>query len=152
MSQIDHWARPRRPRKKRGELFGVGLVMLAAIGVWLLSGSNPGTPTSVRPPPEPTPSATVPALPVVAVAQLPAEAREVLERIDRGGPFRYDRDGSVFGNLERRLPQKPYGYYAEYTVQTPGSSDRGPRRIVTGDSAELYWTADHYESFSRIVR
>jgi guanyl-specific ribonuclease Sa len=33
---------------------------------------------------------------------------------------------------------------------TPGSEDRGARRIITGSAGEKYWTADHYASFSRI--
>lgn len=38
--------------------------------------------------------------------------------------------------------------YHEYTVITPGSDDRGARRIVTGEEQqEDYYTADHYESF-----
>jgi ribonuclease T1 len=88
---------------------------------------------------------------VVRVADLPTEARDTLRLIDRGGPFPYRKDGSIFGNRERRLPQKPYGYYREYTVPTPGAPDRGARRIVTGGAVERYYTPDHYRSFRRIV-
>jgi ribonuclease T1 len=35
-------------------------------------------------------------------------------------------------------------------VVTPGSHDRGARRVITGSGSERYWTADHYASFSRI--
>ena len=35
---------------------------------------------------------------------------------------------------------------------TPGSTDRGARRIIAGDSGEFYWTQDHYGSFERIAR
>ncbi|MEQ6901189.1 ribonuclease domain-containing protein [Nocardioides sp. YIM 152588] len=92
-------------------------------------------------------------LPVVVVADLPAEAAETLRLIDDGGPFPYpDSDGSTFGNYEGILPEHEHGYYAEYTVETPGSPDRGARRIVAGDGGELYWTDDHYASFSRIRR
>jgi guanyl-specific ribonuclease Sa len=45
------------------------------------------------------------------------------------------------------LPLKDSGYYREYTVRTPGSDDRGPRRMVTGQGRELYYTEDHYRSF-----
>lgn len=86
-------------------------------------------------------------LPLVSVADLPAEARDVLALIEAGGPFRYDRDGVVFGNREGLLPPKPDGYYREYTVDTPGESDRGARRLVTGADGELYYSADHYDSF-----
>jgi ribonuclease T1 len=88
---------------------------------------------------------------VIAVAQLPPEARQTLHLIDQGGPFQYSRDGILFGNREGRLPRKPYGYYHEYTVPTPGSHDRGARRIIAGKAAERYYTDNHYRSFKRIV-
>lgn len=88
-------------------------------------------------------------------SQLPAqeqELRKTLERIGRNGPFPYQRDGITFENRERLLPQKPRGYYREYTVDTPGLSHRGPRRVVTGGNppVEFYYTEDHYRSFIRI--
>jgi guanyl-specific ribonuclease Sa len=87
-----------------------------------------------------------------AAQGLPPQALTTLESIDRGGPFEYDRDGTVFQNREGLLPQRPSGYYREYTVDTPGSRDRGARRIVTGgDPPEVYYyTDDHYRSFRRI--
>jgi guanyl-specific ribonuclease Sa len=51
-----------------------------------------------------------------------------------------------------RPVSQPRGYYREYTVETPGSEDRGARRIIAGSDGELYWTDDHYQSFSRILR
>jgi guanyl-specific ribonuclease Sa len=83
---------------------------------------------------------------------LPPEAVATLEQIERGGPFPYDRDGSVFQNRERRLPEQPRGYYREYTVATPGARDRGARRIVTGGQPPevYYYTDDHYRSFRRV--
>lgn len=90
-------------------------------------------------------------LPLVAVEDLPAEARETIRRIEQGGPFPYECcDDTTFRNDEGLLPDEPRGYYREYTVETPGSSDRGARRIVVGDLGEHYWTADHYQSFERI--
>jgi guanyl-specific ribonuclease Sa len=82
-------------------------------------------------------------------AFLPREARDTIALIQRGGPFPHRQDGSVFGNREQRLPQRPRGHYREYTVDTPGLSHRGARRIVTGgDPPEAwYYTDDHYESF-----
>ncbi|MBV7434752.1 cold shock domain-containing protein [Cardiobacteriaceae bacterium TAE3-ERU3] len=73
--------------------------------------------------------------------------------IKQGGPYPYPhKDGSTFENRERLLPQKPYGYYREFTVPTPGSQDRGPRRIVTGGKPPViyYYTADHYRSFKKL--
>ena len=90
-------------------------------------------------------------LTMVAVADLPAEARDTLKLIDQGGPFPYSRDGVVFGNFEKILPKQDRGYYHEYTVKTPGESDRGARRIVTGTGGERYYTDDHYKSFRRIA-
>jgi guanyl-specific ribonuclease Sa len=83
---------------------------------------------------------------------LPAEARRTLRLIAAGGPFPYDRDGTTFQNRERRLPAQPPGYYREYTVPTPGSSDRGARRIVSGGNppSEFYYSDDHYRSFRRL--
>jgi ribonuclease T1 len=90
----------------------------------------------------------------IPVGQLPPEARETLRLIDTGGPFPYHRDGITFQNRERRLPEQTNGYYREYTVPTPGSSDRGARRIIAGGNppAVFYYTADHYQTFRRIQR
>lgn len=90
-------------------------------------------------------------LPWVDVANLPPEARETLELIRTGGPYPYTRnDNQVFLNREGHLPRQARGYYREFTVETPGSDDRGARRIITGSRGELYWTDDHYQSFARI--
>lgn len=85
---------------------------------------------------------------VVALSDLPPQAAETWRRAEAGGPFPYPSvDGSVFGNREGLLPQRPRGYYREYTVPTPGSDDRGARRLVVGKDDELYYTGDHYQSF-----
>ena len=87
--------------------------------------------------------------------ELPRQGRETYELIRQGGPFPYEKDGSVFGNRERLLPAAPRGYWREYTVKTPGSRDRGARRIVCGGPLRqphaCYYTADHYASFRKIV-
>ena len=115
--------------------------------------SGSASPGSAKPAP-------VPAVPeventsgleAVAASSLPPEARETLALIARGGPYPYSRDGAVFSNFERLLPRKPGGYYKEFTVRTPGESDRGARRIVAGETGEKYYTPDHYESFLFIV-
>ena len=98
--------------------------------------------------------ATAQELPAVALSDLPKEADAVAAAIRRGGPFRFDRDGVVFGNREKVLPAKPRGYYLEYTVPTPGAKDRGARRIVCGGPRTkpeaCYYTDDHYRTFRRI--
>jgi len=86
----------------------------------------------------------------IALADLPAEARQTLARIKAEGPFRYAQDGVVFHNREARLPARAVGYYREYTVRTPGARDRGARRIVAGSGGEFYYTHDHYRTFRRI--
>jgi ribonuclease T1 len=92
----------------------------------------------------------------VALAALPPQAQATHQLILSGGPFPYDKDGTVFGNRERLLPGKARGYYREYTVKTPGSRNRGARRIVCGGKPPTqpeacYYTDDHYASFKRIA-
>lgn len=87
----------------------------------------------------------------VTMADLPPEAITTLDLIDSGGPFPYNKDGSVFQNREGLLPDEATGFYREYTVDTPGSSDRGARRIVVGGESIGYYTSDHYGSFALIA-
>jgi ribonuclease T1 len=79
--------------------------------------------------------------------ELPPEALETLELSAAGGPYPYRQDGGTFGNREGLLPARPFGTYREYTVETPGSPDRGARRLVVGDDRDVYYTDDHYDSF-----
>jgi len=76
------------------------------------------------------------------------EVNKTLDRIDSGGPFPYKKDGTVFKNREGALPK---GNYREYTVDTPGASNRGARRVVRDvDSGRTYYTDDHYRNFIQI--
>ena len=90
----------------------------------------------------------------VAVADLPDEALRTLALIREGGPYPYEKDGTVFGNYERKLPRQRRGYYTEYTVRTPQVRSRGARRIIAGGRdgrpTEFYYTDDHYQTFRRI--
>jgi ribonuclease T1 len=93
---------------------------------------------------------------VVALVTLPVEAQTTHKLILAGGPFPYDKDGTVFGNRERLLPAKARGFYREYTVKTPKAKNRGARRIVCGGKPPTqpeacFYTDDHYASFRRIV-
>jgi guanyl-specific ribonuclease Sa len=122
----------------------VGLAAFALFTWW--SGQHPRDTDSVQP-------ATAASSPKVEYpAFLPPEAIETLQLIERGGPFPYSRDGVVFQNRERRLPNRPNGYYREYTVRTPGENDRGARRIVAGGQPPeaYYYTDDHYRSFRKV--
>lgn len=94
-----------------------------------------------------TPSAQSPIKPL---NQLLPEVKVTINRIKQGGPFKYSQDGTEFMNREGLLPQKPLGYYKEYTVETPGATNRGARRIVIGNQGEIYYTPDHYGSFTQI--
>ncbi|GAB3101239.1 guanyl-specific ribonuclease [Lysobacter terrae] len=131
------------------------LVALFALGLWLWA--QPRMPAPDAPASAPAaifaPDAKGPAAPEPPhyPAFLPIEAHAVLDRIAHGGPFDYRQDGGVFQNRERQLPPQPRGYYREYTVETPDSSDRGARRIITGGEPphEYWYTDDHYRSFRR---
>jgi ribonuclease T1 len=91
-------------------------------------------------------------MPTIGHDQLPSQGRDVLALIARGGPFKHRQDGVVFENREGILLRKSSGYYHEYTVETPGSPDRGARRIIRGAQNETYSTDDHYASFKRVVQ
>ncbi|CRK55523.1 Guanyl-specific ribonuclease Sa [Alloactinosynnema sp. L-07] len=126
----------------------VGLVVLVLVG-WLVRELGSGT---AAPGPAPVSGTAVPGaasgLSVRPLSELPAEAAATWRLIQRGGPFPYPRnDGTTFQNREKLLPAKSSGYYREYTVPTPGSPDRGARRLISGSEKELYYTADHYGSF-----
>jgi ribonuclease T1 len=110
------------------------------------TGPGAAPPASMTPARSPDATTRYPAF-------LPAEAHDVLQRIARGGPHEYRQDGGVFQNRERHLPSQPRGYYREYTNETPGSRDRGARRLVTGGDppVEYFYTDDHYRSFRRFT-
>ncbi len=96
-------------------------------------------------------------LQTVTLTALPAQGRDMMALIEKGGPFKYDKDGTVFGNREKILPARQRGYYREYTVRTPGESSRGARRIVCGGQQPrapdaCFYTDDHYGSFRQIVQ
>lgn len=119
--------------------FGLAVAMLAALG----------TEAHAKP-------SVSPQQDTVALAALPREAQNTHRLVLAGGPFPYDKDGSVFGNRERLLPSKARGYYREYTVKTPGARNRGARRLVCGGKPPTnpdacFYTDDHYASFKRIA-
>lgn len=101
-----------------------------------------------------TPTVSAAALPTCALSSLPSQASDTLDLIHSGGPFPYRQDGTVFQNREGILPSASSSYYHEYTVKTPGSSDRGARRLIGGGAmttpAHVYYTADHYASFCEV--
>ena len=122
----------------------------AAVALLTMSGSWAGVVAQAK---APVPAA----LQTVVRAELPAQAQTMMTLIEQGGPFKYDKDGTVFGNREKILPARQRGYYREYTVKTPGERSRGARRIVCGGQQPrspdaCFYTDDHYGSFRQIVR
>ena len=137
----------------RGQALFLALVVVAtAIGA--LAIVHFGTRSTVDPAAAAATATATPRsdLPAVTLAELPEQARTTLTLVDRGGPFPHRQDGTVFGNIEGRLPARERGYYREYTVPTPGSDDRGARRLVVGVGGDVYYTADHYGSFHQVLR
>jgi ribonuclease T1 len=148
-------SRWRLPTRTQSLLLGGALVvtLFGAVGVGLLAGAT-ATPDA---PPSAAALATASStprsrLPGVALGELPRPAHDTLNLIDRGGPYPYDQDDTVFSNAERLLPQRPAGYYREYTVVTPGVSSRGTRRLVVGALGDVFYTDDHYGSFRQVLR
>jgi ribonuclease T1 len=131
-------------------LLALALAVLAALGAAGAAGATPASPTATALPSAASAQAScgdTAGFDVVALSDLPPEATDTVELIERGGPYPYPQDGTVFSNRESLLPACSRGYYHEYTVRTPGSSTRGARRIITGRGGEYFYTADHYASF-----
>ena len=127
-----------------------------ALSAWRKSGLAVGLAAVLLSPGWCSAKGPVPDSAVVGLAVLPKEAQSTERLIRAGGPFPYGKDGITFGNRERLLPPRKRGFYREYTVETPGSRDRGARRIVCGGNPpnapeSCFYTDDHYASFRRIV-
>ncbi|MEZ5646742.1 MAG: ribonuclease domain-containing protein [Burkholderiaceae bacterium] len=135
-----HW---KQPRAVIAGVLAAGL--LAMLGTIVVQARTPSTPVF--------PGSAVASIPL---SGLPVQGREMMDLIRAGGPFRYEKDGTTFGNRERQLPREKRGFYREYTVPTPGLRHRGARRIVCGGQQPrapeaCYYTEDHYSSFRLIV-
>ncbi len=124
----------------------VALCVLAALCGWWLLTSTPESPT-------PSKEMSNLGIPICPLSTLPPEVTDTVRAIRSNGPFPFPRnDGTVFGNRETHLPDQPRGYYHEYTVITPGASNRSTRRVITGGApvtgqSQYFYTADHYETF-----
>ena len=137
------WASEPTPAKGRLWLAMLGVIALAVLTWGLNQGGFSGGGRDGDTDPS--------TLPAVALTSLPAEAQQTVTLIDAGGPFPYDRTAPCSRTTSGCSRTSRRGYYHEYTVTTPGSTDRGARRIITGSGSEMYWTDDHYQSFERIV-
>lgn len=133
-------------------------VLLALVALVLVVAGCSGSASTPTPAATPTfrPAVTAPFSPdppadwsggTIAMGDLPTQAIDTLKLVELGGPYPYRQDDGVFGNREGRLPPRPSGAYREYTVVTPGSPDRGARRLVIGEGRDVYYTDDHYTSF-----
>lgn len=56
--------------------------------------------------------------------------------------------GDKFGNYEKLLPVKKGRTYYECDIDTLGAKKRGTKRIVYSNDGLIYYTEDHYESFT----
>ena len=56
--------------------------------------------------------------------------------------------GDRFGNYEGILPDAPGRIWTECDIDTLGKSSRGAKRIVFSNDGLIYYTDDHYESFT----
>ncbi len=56
--------------------------------------------------------------------------------------------GGRFGNYEELLPKKRGRTYTECDIDTRGKRSRGAKRIVFSNDGLIYYTDDHYESFT----
>lgn len=60
----------------------------------------------------------------------------------------YAIGGDVFGNREGLLPNANGRVYYECDIDTNGANSRGAKRIVYSNDGLIYYTEDHYESFT----
>ena len=67
-----------------------------------------------------------------------------VERYKAGAAIGGDR----FGNREGLLPKASGRQYYECDIDTNGKNSRGAKRIVFSNDGLIYYTDDHYESFT----
>lgn len=56
--------------------------------------------------------------------------------------------GDHYGNYEGLLPDKKGRSYTECDIETLGKSSRGSKRIVFSNDGLIYYTKDHYKTFT----
>ena len=56
--------------------------------------------------------------------------------------------GDYFGNYEGLLPEKDGREYHECDIDTLGEDSRGAKRIIYSNDGLIYYTEDHYSSFT----
>ncbi len=58
--------------------------------------------------------------------------------------------GDYFGNYEGKLPKKSGRKYYECDIDTKGASSRGAKRIIFSNDGLIFYTDDHYETFTQL--
>jgi guanyl-specific ribonuclease Sa len=58
--------------------------------------------------------------------------------------------GDRFGNYEGLLPKKDGRTYTECDIDTLGASSRGSKRIVFSNDGLIFYTDDHYNTFTQL--
>lgn len=95
---------------------------------------------------------------------------ELIKKIYNNVPLPFPpHDGSVFTNVEGVLPKQAPGFYKEYTFIPPPNSPsditiggkpfhvsppigkRGAERIIIGGGRFVYYTVDHYSTFTQLT-
>ena len=125
------------------------LTLALTLSAALLSGCADNAVTTQAPPAQETSTPTAPA-PRESLPDSPpytkAEARDL--GWSGGGLDDYLEGacigGDTFGNREGLLPD---GKYHECDIDTLGADSRGAKRLVWDEDGNIYYTADHYESF-----
>jgi ribonuclease T1 len=107
--------------------------------------------------------------PAVNDARRVRAMNDLLAKIAACRPMPYGNDGNVHSKPHNGLPNKPAGYYLEYTLIVPNrptgsgpepvviggvtymagpvQSPRGAERLMIGGGREVYYTPDHYTTF-----
>ncbi len=58
--------------------------------------------------------------------------------------------GDYFGNYQNLLPKASGRKYYECDIDTLGKSSRGAKRIIYSNDGLIFYTSDHYESFTQL--
>ena len=76
-----------------------------------------------------------------------------IDRIRKGEKLNHRNDGGFFGNRERRLPrQNDREYYREFVHTIRSPKFPGPQRVVIGKDGSVWYTGDHYDSFTKVSK
>lgn len=152
----------RRPRS-RGPIASALVVaagLLLALARFFGNEAHAPTDATPRPPRAEQPAPTsAPAAAGTRDDALKSQIDSVIESMDRSGrpPDGVAQGGrkngpkGVFDNRGGVLPRKAPGYYTETDVwpKVPGRN-RGAERLVFGRAGEVYYTSDHYRTFSTV--